>query len=146
MLQQRLTERLISQWRIWRENDNCPDISKLNKAALADIWESCLLIKAQPGSDSGALRYQYMDVGSNALKIFKENPIGLYFTPSQKVMPAARLMRRLEELTPQSEPLMDDGQFVNEKSRVVKFRSCLVPFGTPTQITHVIVGLSWREY
>ena len=47
---------------------------------------------------------------------------------------------------PSPTPLLDTGQFVSETSKVIKFRSCLLPFGTEERITHVVVGFSWREY
>lgn len=146
MIQQRLTERLISQWKLLKDPDHCPDFSKLNRAVIADIWPNCLIIKAQPKADGSEPQYQYTEIGSKAESIFPENPVGKYFTANARVMPAARLMRRMAELTVQSEPLIDDGQFVNEKNKVVKFRSCLVPFGVNGTITHVLIGLSWREF
>lgn len=146
MIQQRLTERLIAQWNLLRTNNHCPDFSKLNRGSIADIWPSCLVIRTQPKADSATPTYQYAEVGSKAETIFKENPIGQYFIPNAKIMPAARLMLKVVDLTIESSPIIDDGQFVNDKQRIVKFRSCLLPFGSSERITHVVVGLSWREF
>lgn len=146
MIQQRLTERLISHWKLLKKSEYCPDFSRLNASAISDIWPSCLVIKEQPKGESPVTLYQFVEIGEKALSIFPENPVGTHFTANMKVMPAARLMRRVSELTVTGEPLLDDGQFVNEKHKVVKFRSCLVPFGTQERVTHVVVGLSWREF
>ena len=43
-------------------------------------------------------------------------------------------------------PLVDIGQFISENNKVVKFRSCLLPFGKDGVVTHVLAGLSWREF
>lgn len=144
--QQRLTERLISHWKLIKEAESCPDLSKLSRQAIADIWPSCVTIKTQPVVEGAVPKFQFSEVGTLARSLFKDDPTGQYFTINVKVMPAARLIKRVVELTPTSEPIVDEGQFVNEKSKVVKFRSCLVPFGNVAGITHVVVGLSWREF
>ncbi len=146
MIQQRLIERLISHWDLLKKSGNAPEFSRLNISSLIDIWPSCLVVREQPRGENGVPLYQFVEVGDKLLSIFPDNPVGSYFSSNMKVMPAARLMRRMSELTIDGAPLVDEGQFVNQMSKVVKFRSCLVPFGTNDKITHVVVGLSWREF
>lgn len=146
MSQQRLTERLSSYWSMHRNEGICPEFQRISKASIADVWPSCLVIKLQPSGESGLARYQFAEIGELARSIFKDDPTGQYFTTNMKVMPAARLIRRIGELEVTSEPLMDEGQFVNEKNKIVKFRSCLLPFGSNGKVTHVLAGLSWREF
>lgn len=92
------------------------------------------------------MRYLYSEIGRNVESVFSYNPLNTYFSTSMQIMPAAKLMRRMDTLTVHSEPVIDEGHFVNEKSKTIKFRSCLLPFGSNGQLTHVLVGLSWREF
>jgi hypothetical protein len=145
MIQQRIIDRLTTQWNLLKEGEEIPDFSKLNKAALADIWPHCLVIKTHPKVEDAQASYQYSEIGSMAETLFKENPVGQYFSPNVKVSQIARLVRRISELSATSTPLTDEGQFINDANRVVKFRTCLLPFSTASRLSHIVIGVSWRE-
>jgi hypothetical protein len=72
--------------------------------------------------------------------------VGEVFTTKQRHYPAARIMARLEEVWSNPAPLYDEGQFVSPTHKTVKFRSCLLPFGQGEEVSHILVGLSWREF
>lgn len=146
MLEKRLTERLITHWNSLKKEEYCPEFSRISLAPIADLMPNCLLMRAQPLAESLAIRYLYSEIGDKAAAVFFRNPLNTHFSTSMQIMPAARLMRRMDELTIRSEPIVDEGHFVNERSKTIKFRSCLLPFGSNGQLTHVLVGLSWREF
>jgi hypothetical protein len=56
------------------------------------------------------------------------------------------VVRKASEVLANPVPLVDMGQFINAGNKVVKYRSCLLPFGTGNKVTHIIAGLSWREF
>lgn len=146
MLEKRLTERLITHWTSLKNGEHCPDFSKMSLAPIADVMPSCLIIKVQPIAESTSARYLYIEIGRKAESVFARSPLNTYFSTNMQIMPAAKLMRRMDELTVHSAPIIDEGHFVNEKSKTVKFRSCLLPYGSNGQLTHVLIGLSWREF
>mgnify|MGYP000247503108 CR=1 FL=1 len=146
MLQQRLTDRLVKYWENLRKEGETPDYALFNKMAIQDIWDGCIVMQAQPVAAGAAPRFQFREMGEKTLSLFAQDPTNQYFSVGARVFPAARIMRRLPEVIASPGPLVDEGQFVTEKSKVVKFRSCLVPFSKEGKITYVVVGLSWREF
>jgi hypothetical protein len=63
------------------------------------------------------------------------------------MVPGGKVLNYIDKVMLDPKPTIEDGQFINEKNQVVKFRSCLLPFGSDRDnITHIIAGLSWRAF
>lgn len=146
MIQQRLVDRLTQYWDHLRKDAPIPEFSSFSKSAIQDIWDSCIIMTAQPTAEGGLPQFQFKELGSKVRALFPNDPIGQYFTAGAKVFPAARIMRRLPDVYRVPPPIIEESQFVTDKSKIVKFRSCLVPFGRDGKVSHVLVGLSWREF
>ena len=72
--------------------------------------------------------------------------LGQTFGPGHNQFPVAVLIRKIHLVFANPAPLVDMGQFVSERGKIIKYRSCLLPFGTQGVVTHIVVGLSWREF
>ncbi|MCH2547008.1 MAG: PAS domain-containing protein [Alphaproteobacteria bacterium] len=147
MHEKRLTTRLISYWEQIKSEDSFPSFQQLNPSAIDDIWHNCLALQAQPAS--GDKRpYTYIHCGETIAEAIGKDVTGQTMTTNMKFFPGAKIIKRLDEVVTQSAktPLMDDGQFVNEGGKVVKYRACLLAFGANDIVTHVVIGVSWRAF
>jgi hypothetical protein len=144
--EQRLSERLLSYWNVLRKDEPMPDFSHFNSSAIDDLWQQCILFTVSPALDNKTAALNFYQIGDKLGNIYGANMIGRSFTAGQQHFQGASIVRRMQDILENPVPITDMGQFINEKSKVVKFRSCLLPFGRNGKVTHVITGLSWREF
>jgi hypothetical protein len=142
----RLTERLLSYWNVLRQEEIMPDFARFNASAIDDIWQQCVLFTVSPTAEGKTASLNFYQIGDKLGSIYNSGMVGRTFTSGQKHFQGAAIMRRMEEILANPVPIQDMGQFINEKSKVVKYRSCLLPFGRNGKVTHIITGLSWREF
>lgn len=145
MHEQRLTDRLTNYWNLVRKDDPVPDFARFNISAIEDVWQQCILFTVQPGQ-SGNHNVNFYNVGQKVRSIYGANMLGHTVSSSQKHFQGASIVRKVDDIIANPAPLYDEGQFVNDKGKVIKYRSCLLPFGTKGRITHIVAGLSWREF
>jgi len=143
----RLTKRLISYWENLRKQDVLPGWNKFNPAALADIMGQCCMWKVEiSDKNNNSQLYTYEYIGEDVQKALGRDLTGKIFSPNVRPFPAARIVKRINEIVESKNPILDEGNFVNEKNKTIKFRSCLLPFGTKEgEVTNVLLGLSWIE-
>lgn len=147
MQEQRLTTRLMAYWEKIKGADALPLYEKLNPSALDELWNNCLCLRAEP-SGTNKLSYTYLHCGQEISKAIGKDLRGQRMTTNMKFFPGAKIIKRIDEVASQVKPtpLLDDGQFVNENNQIIKYRACLLAFGTSKSITHIVVGVSWRAF
>lgn len=148
MQEQRLTTRLITYWENIKGHDPLPIYAKINPGALDDLWKNCLVLKTEPAASAENLTYVYIHCGQEIAKAIGHNLSGRRMTTNMKFFPGANIIKRIDEVANLKEykPLLDDGQFVNDKNQVVKYRACLLAFGTQDIVSHILVGVTWRTF
>lgn len=142
----RLIERLITYWGTIKKSRDLPNINHFNPAAIADLWDNCILFTVVPSGSKGSTLLQFHQVGDRVRQLYENEMVGQIFTTEQRHFAGASIVQRIGESIATHDALTDKGVFVNDRGKVVKYRSCLLPFGTHDKVTHVIVGLSWREF
>lgn len=145
-MEHRLTERLIGYWENLRKADKMPDFTHFNISAIDDIWQQCILFTVQPSAEGKANSLVFSQVGEKVRALYSDDMVGRSFTTSQRHFQAAAIVRKLENVITNPSTLIDIGQFINEQGKIVKYRSCLLPFGRDGKVTHVVVALTWRQY
>lgn len=146
MIEHRLAERLTSYWNTLRKDLPMPDFGHFNASSVADIWQQCVLFTVSPEVENKPYVLNFYQIGDRLRSIYGNDMIGRSFNTAQRHFQGAAIVRRVEEIIANPTPMNDVGQFINERSKVVKYRSCLLPFGRDGRVTHVITGLSWREF
>ena len=146
MIEHRLSDRLIAYWNTIRKDEPMPDFGHFNASAISDIWQQCVLFTVSPFVENKPWVLNFYMIGEKLRSIYSNDMVGRSFNTAQRHFQGAAIVRRMEEIIDNPTPLLDAGQFINEKSKVVKYRSCLLPFGRGTKVSHVIIGLSWREF
>lgn len=145
--EQRLTSRLISYWENIRGEATLPPYAQLNPSALDELWNNCLVLRTEPAA-AGKLSYSYTHCGQEISKAIGKDLTGQRMTSNMKFFPGAKIIKRIDEVATQVKPtpLLDDGQFINEKNQIIKYRACLLAFGNTQGISHVVIGVSWRAF
>ncbi len=147
MQEKRLTKRLIAYWEQLRKEQPMPLWEQFNSAAFTDIWQHCCGWSVEAGK-TGLNVYTYTYVG-HAVKeaLGGDDPTGQRFTGDLTHFPGARIVKRIDQTVKERFPLIDEGQFINPDNRLIKFRSCLLPFATKREgVVQVVMGLSWRAF
>lgn len=145
MLEQRLTYRLIQYWERLRRDQPLPVIEWFNPAVVQDLWPQCLKLTVFSMKDAYSYHYEY--VGEALITMFGKNLSGERISSSMIHSPGFNILAKLDHVIQHPTPAIEEGQFINNHSKIVKYRCCLLPFGPNiTQITHCIIGISWRAY
>ncbi len=145
MKENRLTTRLTDYWNRLRKDNILPQWEQFNTVAFQDLWKSCCKWRVEPGQ-SESIVYTYEYVGSAVKEALGADPTGTVFTGQLRGFAGAQIVHNIDKVAKNPMPLMDEGRFINDKSKIVKYRSCMLPFGTKKgKITHIVLGLSWKE-
>ncbi len=146
MSEHRLTERLTKYWDNIRKENNIPEFAKFNASAIDDLWQQCILFVVNPTTEGRTPTLSFYMVGDKLKGIYGNDAVGKMFNPTQRHFQGAAVVRKIDEIIAHPAPVIDVGQFIGENNKMVKYRSCLLPFGSDGVVTHVIAGLSWREF
>lgn len=145
MIEQRLNDRLKKYWELLKQEDSMPVFSKFNSSAIDDVWGHCVLfaVNKAVGAEKS---YTFYRMGDKVKNLYKEDLTGNTLKAKQRMFKGAAIIKRIDEVVREGNPIEDSGQFVSQDNKVVKFRSCLLPFGNKNEVTHIVAGLSWREF
>jgi len=145
MHDQRLVTRLQNYWELIRRGKPMPEIAHFNPAAIEDLWPQCMKLETFPAQGQPQFTYRYM--GAKLITLFGKDLTGQTIDRNESRYPFSMIVLKLEEAYFLGKGCEDESQFVNEKSKLIKYRACFLPFGNETKgITHFIVGLSDRSF
>lgn len=142
----RLTDRLNNYWTLLRKEAPMPEFAQFNLSAISDLWQQCILFTVQPSTGASPQSVSFYMIGEKVKSFYGADMSGRTMYPSMKHFQGASIVRCMDEVIAKPQMIQDEGQFVNERSKVVKYRSCLLPFGKEGRVTHILTGLSWREF
>ncbi|MFZ4540452.1 MAG: PAS domain-containing protein [Rickettsiales bacterium] len=145
MQEHRLTERLTGYWNTLKKDEIMPEFARFNASAIDDIWQQCILFTVAPEVEDKPYVLNFYQIGDRLKNLYSNDLLGRSFSTAQRHFQGASVVKRVEEIIAAPAAITDSGQFINEKSKVVKYRSCVLPFGRNGKVSHIIVGLSWRE-
>jgi hypothetical protein len=142
MYEQRLTLRLLRYWELVRKDKPFPEITHFNTASIEEIWPYCFMVSF--GKKKSTFTYDYM--GEAIATLYGRDLTGMTIDYTMTQFPGAVIHRKLPEVIETAGPMHDDGHFVSEEG-LIKYRACFLPFGNEKkEITHVVVGLSYRKF
>ena len=145
MQEQRITRRLLTYWDGVRKSQQIPDILRFNSAAIEDVWPYCLRILVDARHKKSVFNYEYM--GEPIARLYGRDLTGLIVDQTTRQFPGKVIHHKFEQVLHEKTPMSDAGHFINEEGRMIKYRACILPFGTPKKgVTHIVVGLSCRVF
>lgn len=147
MYEQRLTVRLTDYWNTLRKEAPMPNFVQFNQGAVSDIWPNCLVFAAQP-TVAGKTAFRIQAMGDNLTTLFGHDLVGREASrPALRALGGGKIAGSVEAAALNRAPVETEGKYVNDKNKIVKYRACLLPFAsTPESVSHIIAGLSWREF
>lgn len=141
--ERRLAYRLIAYWKKLNREPGLPDIRQFNAKSMGESWESCLRVGMQEMNKTRAYKYEYM--GPEIVKAYGKDLTGQTVTPSIRAIPGANVIKKLDASIPMHEPVLEQGALINNDDKMIKYRSCILPFGDKNfNLSHAIIGLSWK--
>ncbi len=143
----RLVNRLVDYWKRVKKDDLLPDFKKNNPASIEDIWQQCFVLSIIQPNFTG-YKYEYM--GDKIIKIYGKDLMGRTMSLSNRQFPDSIISPRLKSINSLSdlkEPQEDMGQMPAPGGKFIKYRTILLPFGNEKAgLTHIVAGVSYREY
>ena len=144
MKEQRLSVRLLRYWDVNRQNRRFPEIQQSKIAAVEELWPSCCLISISHGKRVQH-KYKYEYIGKPIVETYGRDLTGLYMDDKIRQFPGMIVFDGLNNVLTERRPREDSGYFVNEAGKLIKYRSCFLPFGDEkTGLTHIVAALSFR--
>ena len=145
MHDQRLVTRLQNYWELIRRGKVMPEIGQLNPAVIEDLWQQCM--KIEVNRTQTGIGYTYRFMGEKLIAMFGRDLTASTIDLRSSQYPYGVIVKSLEGVMNERKFVLDENQFVNEKGKVIKYRGCIMPFGSEAKgITHLVVGLSDRTY
>lgn len=122
-----------------------PEISQLNPSVIEDLWQNCMQIELAP-SQAGVL-YTYRYIGEKLIALLGQDLTHSSMNLRNSQYPYSIIIKSLETVIQERKFVLDQNQFLTEKGHLVKYRGCIMPFGTEAKgVTHLVIGLSDRTY
>jgi len=148
MHDKRLTKRLQVYWDSLRKDSPLPKFERFNGSALADVIGNCCWWSAEISTNSldKKHRYTFLYMGSSIKEAVGKDMTGEILSSKIANFPATKIVTKMDLVMEQKIPMEDEGQFINDKHKIVKYRSCLLPFGNEDRVTNVLLGLSWSAF
>lgn len=147
MYEQRLTERLLSYWQTLRKDAPLPNFAQFNQGAVGDLWPHCVIFGAQP-SATGAPLFRVQAIGEKATTLLGNDMLGREASkPALRILAGGKIAGDIAQAALDKAPVQAEGKYVTPRNKVVQYRACLLPFSPNTEsVSHILLGLSWREF
>ena len=144
-LHHRFHERLRLYWDALRGMHLFPKEGEIDPDELEEIWPSCFLISLDAVTKRMGYRYSYL--GSDLIEAYGEdanNPDVIMRLVTSSSMP---MVQKFDEVVRTKAPVIDESEFVNLKHLHVRYRTCMLPLGTPDgTVTHILGLMRWKSY
>jgi len=145
-MEQRLVVRLMGYWERIRKDKPIPDFNKNNPESISDLWQQCFVLSVVAG---GEHVYKYEFMGDGLVNLYGKESVGKVFSLRDREFPNNVLATGLKEMFADGvapAPKEKDGQAVGKAGKIVKYRLILLPFGKDNKVTHIVCGVSYREF
>lgn len=91
--------------------------------------------------------YNYIFMGEKIADLYGRNLTGEVVHRNTNGYPLNLVVKKLDAVRESKKFEVDTNQFVNERSKIVKYRACFMPFGSEAKgVTNIVVGFSGREF
>lgn len=146
MKDQRLVDRLTEYWKRLKGEQIMPEFERLQSDAIVDLWDRCIVLKTENKQGKKGGLYTYEHMGKEIIKAYGSNLEGHYVNVHMHNFPGWQVLKTVDELYDKPDVQHSMGSFVNDTDQVVKYRACILPFGRGEELTHALVGLSWKTF
>ncbi len=146
MLENRLSVRLSNIWEKLAELNPPPMFAQFNIAPISDIWQQCATLKIEPNIGDGNYCFTLDFIGDVAKKLLPNITQGQRITTKSMNMQLKKYLGDIAGVITECKTLLNSGTIVGQNNKIVKYRTCLLPFTDKNaQVVYIVVGFSWIE-
>jgi len=144
-LHHRAHDSLRDYWSKLRGSRPFPREDEIDPDEIAEIWDSCFLISLD--SVTYRIGYRYSYLGTALVSAFGDNTdnndVALRLLSTARVPNANKMTEAINT----RQPVIDDGEFINNHNMNIRYRTCIVPFGYDNgQVSHLFGVMRWKAY
>lgn len=133
-------ERLIAYWEKLKGDRAFPEETDIDTDAISDLWSSCFLLNTQK-EGSGGYHYEFM--GPSLVEAYGSDLTGMAHTEDTEPH-IASILASFSKVVEGKTYMVDESEFTNTHGQQVKYRACLIPFGSaPDQVKYIIGLMGW---
>lgn len=142
----RLNEKLREYWESVRQGRIFPQESDIDIAAVADIWDSCFLVKPVVQKDGQRVfRYDYL--GKDLIDAFGGDVSNQEISDKLINPGSPQLLAGFVSVLDNRKPAEEQSEFTNTSGMIIKYRSCMFPLGTPDEgVNYILGGMKWKAF
>ncbi len=140
----RLTEKLRTYWESICSGRPYPEENDIDISVIADIWDSCFLVKAVNTANGRVFRYDYL--GKDLIDAFGGDVTNQEI--SEKLVNPSHppLQRSFGKVMDTGKPAEEESEFTNSAHMIIKCRSCMLPLGTKDGVNYIVGGMKWKSF
>ena len=143
--ERRISERLLSLWEELRGDRPIPLERDLDIQRLSDYWESCFIVEITRREDERDYKYSYL--GESIIAAYGDDLTGKEVYNHLIAPYTQMLLLKFETVVGDLATVTDEAEFMNLKSKLIRYRQCLVPLGGSDGHVGFILGtMTWSQY
>jgi hypothetical protein len=144
---QRINEYLHSYWDSKRQSQACPTESQIEPQELAEIWDSCFLVRYNVGHDEDSA-FTYLYLGTALLEAYGGDDASARDICTRLIFPSSMsLVHKFKEIIKTGKPTEEESEFLNIKKLLVKYRSTMLPLTDEKgQVRYILGGMKWKAF
>jgi hypothetical protein len=143
--QYRSHQKLQTYWNTLKGTRTFPKESEINPDDIADIWSSCFLVSINEMSHGLGFRYSYL--GDEIIEAYGEDIHNPDIINKLVTTTGSPMTQKFEELVKTQQPVIDESEFINLKHLNIRYRTCMLPLGSPDDKLGFIIGcMRWKAY
>jgi hypothetical protein len=147
MMDKRLSNNLLNYWNSIKKGDDAfPEIDffDIKSTLISEIWNKCLLITINDINNM-TLKYEY--IGADIAAVFGDDcedtsreRFSFSYNPLTKILGKTRAISFMKN----PRAIKDSGNYELVDKKIIKYRSCLLPFGKDNILKQLVIGISWK--
>jgi len=138
---QRITSVIMGHWEGIKKGKAMPSEHDLDPTVLEQILDSCYLVGAV-GVQSG--KYDYKYIGKNVVSAYEsEETQRIDYEKGNPLTQKNKIIECIEN----KRPISDEGEFVNTKGEIVRYRQCIVPLSNDgVNVDSILGGIRYKIF
>ncbi len=146
--EKRITELLRLHWEKVKGDAQFPSESAINPESeeLKPIWDHCFLVRIDQTNIERP--YAYLYLGEALVKAYGGEDASAREVCETLVYPSSMsLVHKFKEVADFTNPVNEEGEFVNSAGETIRFRSELLPLtDSAGDVSYILGGMKWKAY
>lgn len=140
----RINEKLLNYWQKLCADKPFPLEGDINPEEIEAIWDSCYVVRIEPGESEPSFRYVYL--GQSLVEAYGGTESSREICEKLAYPVNNHLIVRFKQVIESRSPLIEESEFANSQGLLIKFRTCMLPLGNQDyeEVAYIIGGMKWK--